>query len=155
MKSLILTLCLLLGAATAAPVDLIAPDLDGRTRQLSEFRGKWVVANYWATWCPPCREEIPELEVFHFNHKDKDAVVVGLNLEAISLDKLRDFVEEQFISYPILRLGRRPARMLGRVPGLPTTFLISPEGEIVARWVGPVTREILERAIRRHREKAS
>ncbi len=155
MKVLFLLLWLVAGASTAAPVDLAAPDLDGRLRQLSEFRGKWVVANYWATWCPPCREEIPELEVFHFNHKDKDAVVVGLNLESISLDKLRDFVEEQFISYPILRLGRRPARMLGRVPGLPTTFLISPEGEIVGRWVGPVTREILERAIRRRGEKGS
>ncbi|MES9935022.1 MAG: TlpA disulfide reductase family protein, partial [Sedimenticola sp.] len=58
------------GVLFAEPADFSLPDLDGRTVKLSEFRGKWVVVNYWATWCPPCVEEMPELELFHSQNKD-------------------------------------------------------------------------------------
>ena len=54
----------------ADPVDFELPGLDGKTYRLSEYRGKWVLVNYWATWCPPCREELPELEIFYNNHKE-------------------------------------------------------------------------------------
>ena len=143
-------LLILLGLLHAVPavaseaVDFAAPGLDGKIHRLSDYRGKWVLVNYWATWCPPCREELPELEVFHDNHKDRDAVVLGLDMEDIDRERLREFVEEQFLSYPILLVGSRPKVLLGRVPGLPTSFLVSPEGEIVARQVGPVDRAGLE-----------
>jgi peroxiredoxin len=148
----LLWLLLLLGLSLAAcaqseSVDFTLPDLEGKPRSLSEFRGKWVVVNYWATWCPPCLEEMPELEVFHANHKDEDAVVLGVNMETISLARLREFAEEQFISFPILREQPRAHTELGRIPGLPTSYLIDPEGRVAGRQVGPLTLQRLERMI--------
>jgi len=142
--SIVVMLLLCFSTAFARSVDFSYPDLDGKTHRLSDYRGKWVVVNYWATWCPPCLEELPELEIFHDAHKDRDALVLGLNMEDIGLQKLRDFVEEQFLSYPVLRVGSHPDLPLGRVPGLPTTFLVSPEGEVVARQVGPIDGKTIE-----------
>ncbi|MES9941954.1 MAG: TlpA disulfide reductase family protein [Candidatus Thiodiazotropha sp. 6PLUC2] len=130
--------------AMAEAVDFELPGLDGKNYRLSDYRGKWVLVNYWATWCPPCREELPELEVFHSNHKDKDAVVLGIAMERIDPPRLKSFVDEQFLSYPILLTKPAARTELGRVPGLPTSFLVNPEGELVARQVGPVTLEDLE-----------
>lgn len=134
-------------------VDFSLPDLNGRVHQLSEYRGKWVVVNYWATWCPPCLEELPELEVFHVNNAESTAVVLGVNMEAIGRDALRAFVEEQFLSFPILVAGPEPRELLGQVPGLPTTYLINPRGVVVARQVGPITAKALEKYIASHKSK--
>jgi len=134
-------------SVAAKPVDFSLPDLNGKTRQLSEFRGKWVVVNYWATWCPPCLSEIPELVNFHEEHHLNDAVVIGINFEDISTDKLKAFAEDYFFNYPILRETPAASSVLGEIPGLPTTFIISPQGEIVARQVGSVTAELIENFI--------
>ena len=146
--------CLLLvigvtGAADDSKVDFSLEDLQGERTSLSDYRGKWVVVNYWATWCPPCLEEMPELEIFHDAHRG-DAVVLGVNMETIDRKLLEDFVEDQFLSYPILLDSPRPRTELGAVPGLPTTYLVSPEGEVAARRVGTVTREMLEQFIDRY-----
>lgn len=137
-------LCWFVSIAVADPVDFELEGLDGETYKLSDYRGKWVLVNYWATWCPPCREELPELEVFHNNHKDKDAVVLGVAMERISKERLQKFVDDQFLSYPILMMNPAASTELGRVPGLPTSYLINPKGELAARQVGPVTLEDLE-----------
>lgn len=141
---LMVCLCCLSPLASAESVDFELEGLDGKTYRLSDFRGKWVLVNYWATWCPPCREELPELEVFHANHKDKDAVVLGVAMERISKERLQKFVDDQFLSYPILMMMPAATTELGRVPGLPTSYLINPQGELAARQVGPVTLEDLE-----------
>jgi peroxiredoxin len=138
--------------ATAETVDFELLGLDGKNYRLSDYRGKWVLVNYWATWCPPCREELPELEVFHSNHKDKDAVVLGVAMERIDTPRLKAFVDEQFLSYPILIAQPAARTELGRVPGLPTSFLINPEGELVARQVGPLTMKDIESFIDTMRE---
>ncbi|MFN2308778.1 MAG: TlpA family protein disulfide reductase [Gammaproteobacteria bacterium] len=136
--------------AQAEPVDFTLPDVQGVQRSLSEFRGKWVVVNYWATWCPPCLEEIPDLVAFHERHQDTDAVVLGINYENIPEAHLRAFVDEYFISYPVLRNGDiRPPHERLSVGGLPTTYIISPEGEPVARQVGTITSEDIESYIER------
>ena len=140
-------------SASDDTVDFTLKDLSGKERQLSEFRGKWVVVNYWATWCPPCLEEMSELELFHSDHSDKDAVVVGVNYEEIELEPLKAFVENQFLSFPILRGSPSSNSALGMIPGLPTTYIITPEGKVAARQVGPVNREMLEAFIFKHEEK--
>ena len=134
-------------------VDFVLPDLEGVMHRLSDYRGRWVVVNYWATWCPPCLEEIPELELFHEEHKDTDAVVLGIDFEAIELDKLKAFVEEQFMSYPVLRQRPRGRTALGPIPGMPTTYMVSPEGVVVARQVGGITRDVLNRFLARQRQQ--
>jgi peroxiredoxin len=138
--------------ATAETVDFELQGLDGKNYRLSDYRGKWVLVNYWATWCPPCREELPELEIFHNNHKDKDAVVLGVAMERINMPRLKAFVDEQFLSYPILIAKPAARTELGRVPGLPTSFLVNPEGELVARQVGPLTMKDIENFIDTMRE---
>ena len=140
---LALALSIVSGAGLAEPVDFTLPDMDGVEHKLSDYRGKWVVVNYWATWCPPCKSEIPELVDFHEANKDKSAVVLGVNFEDIGSNGLRQFTEEYFINYPILRTPPGPSSALGPIPGLPTTYLVSPGGEVVARQVGPVTAKLI------------
>ena len=131
----------------AAAVEMTLNGLDGNRVDLGSYQGKWVVVNYWATWCPPCIEEMPELQAFHDDHADRDALVIGINAELIGKGRLRDFLETYFITYPIFRSRPTQESELGPIPGLPTTFLVSPEGKVAARRVGPVTREMLESLI--------
>ena len=153
IASILVALLLVPSVSSAtSPVDFQLPDVDGNERKLSEFRGKWVVVNYWATWCPPCLDELPELELFHSQHKDKDAVVLGVNFEEIDRELLKDFLEDQFISFPVLLGEPSLYSELGRVPGLPTSYIVSPEGLVVARQVGPVSKAMLESYIENYKK---
>ena len=138
----------------AEPVDYSLPDLNGKTHSLADYQGKWVIVNYWATWCPPCQEEIPDLVEFHDRHKDDDVVVIGINIEDIGEEQLSAFVDSFLISYPILRSEPLAVTPLGAVPGLPTTFIIAPDGSPVARQVGPVTGKQLDDYIARKKKEA-
>jgi len=131
----------------AEPVQFSLIDLNGKNHTLKDYAGKWVVVNYWATWCPPCLDEIPELVEFHDKHKDKDAVVLGIDFEEVDDKYLRQFVEENFISYPVLKSKPAARSPFGLIHGLPTTFLISPKGEVVASKTGGVTLKDLEDSI--------
>ncbi len=128
-------------------VDMELKGLKGKISNLSDFQGKWVLVNFWATWCPPCLEEMPELQSFHDNHEEKDAIVIGLNTEVISPEKVSQFLDDYFITYPNFIAGPVSRTVLGEVPALPTSFLISPEGKVEARQVGMLTREMIENFI--------
>jgi peroxiredoxin len=148
---------LLLGVFTAItafadPVDFTLNDVDGKPRSLSEFRGKWVIVNYWATWCPPCLDEIPDLVEFHEKHKDKDAVVLGISFEEADREQLLEFVDQHFMTYPVLSMDPVPVTPLGPVLGLPTTYIISPQGERVARQEGPITGAAIEAYLERKQQ---
>ncbi|VAW76765.1 Thiol:disulfide oxidoreductase related to ResA [hydrothermal vent metagenome] len=158
MRALIFTVSLLLSSALfAEPVEYSLPDLDGKIHSLSDYEGKWVIVNYWATWCPPCLEEIPDLIEFHEKHRKLggDVVVLGVNLEDISKEQLADFVEGQMMTYPVLLSESLPATPLGPIPGLPTTYIIAPDGSPVARQVGPVTGKQLDDYINAKKAKAA
>ncbi len=143
--------CLLLlqTPAQAEPVEFSVVDIDGRTLQLSDYRGKWVLVNYWATWCAPCVKEIPELEAFHNKHKENKAVVLGLNMEQIELGKLRRFLEDKAVTYPVAQVEMAVNTPFGMVLGMPTSFLINPAGEVAARETGIVSAESIENFIER------
>lgn len=150
--TLMLTLAMVLssGAALAETVDFSLKDVEGKTHRLSDYRGKWVIVNYWATWCPPCLTEIPELVDFHEDYQARDAVVLGINFEEIETARLTEFVEDYFINYPVLLEKPGRSSVMGKIPGLPTTFVVSPKGEIVARQVGGVTGQMLREFIEEH-----
>lgn len=145
--------CLGLMSYSASAVDMDLTDLDGRNVKLSDYLGKWVVVNYWATWCPPCREEMPELQAFHDAHVEKDGVVLGVNTEVLSPDSIKEFLNDYFVTYPNFAQGPVSNTPLGRVPGLPTTFVVSPQGNVEAVQVGGVTREMIEKFIEKWEAK--
>jgi len=143
MRLLVVFVLLFAAPVMAEPVDYSLPDLNGKIHSLADYKGKWIIVNYWATWCPPCQEEIPDLVDFH-DRKDDDAVVLGINFEDVGKEQLAAFVDSFMISYPILRSEPLAVTPLGLVPGLPTTYIIAPDGSPVARQVGPVTSKQLE-----------
>lgn len=124
--------------------ELVLPDLNGKQVKASDYKGKWVIVNYWATWCPPCAEEIPELNAFHIEHSSKDAVVLGVNIEKDELDYVKEFVEEFKISYPVLQSNVGVSSPYGRIQALPTTFILDKQGKVMQTIIGAVTQERLE-----------
>lgn len=140
-------------AAATDAIDFSYPGMAGKTVTLSDYRGKWVVVNFWATWCPPCLEEIPELIIFHETHYEENAVVIGINYEDIAEARVQTFIDNYDISYPVARVSARELTPFGPVPNLPTSFLISPEGVPVAKNVGTLTSASIEAVIAAHDKK--
>jgi thiol-disulfide isomerase/thioredoxin len=130
----------------ANSVDLELTDMEGRQFKLSDYRGKWVVLNYWATWCPPCLEEIPELIHFHDRHKDSRGVVIGIDMEILEPAVLAQFVDDNFISYPVVPLVENMPSF-DNVNNYPTTYLIDPDGVAVVKHVGALTAAEIEQFI--------
>lgn len=154
MKIIIALTIVLLGMSLQArAVDYELPDLDGKPQALDQYLGKWVVVNYWATWCNTCIKELPDLIALHEDNKNDEIVVVGINFETINSDRLKNFVAQHSIPYPVLRTEPVPTTPLGPVPALPTTYIINPDGVVVAGEVGIVTQQNLEEYI--HEKKAA
>jgi thiol-disulfide isomerase/thioredoxin len=131
-------------------------DMDGKTTLLSDYKGKWVIVNLWATWCPPCLVEIPDLVLFHEAHKDKDAIVIGVNYEANELSKVKAFAESQLINFPVVRFeGTVDGRTtpFGKLQGLPTTYMVAPDGTVVAARTGMVDQKMLEEFMQTYESK--
>jgi thiol-disulfide isomerase/thioredoxin len=128
---------------TEEPVDFSMALLDGGTLSLSSLRGQWVVMNYWATWCRPCREEMPELSELH--EQRADVTVLGLAYEEAEPGDFKDFLEEFHATYPIVLVDvYAPPEPFGAPRVLPTTIILDPEGRAVKGFAGPVTRAQLE-----------
>ena len=125
------------------PVDFSLQRLHGDTVSLSDYRQQWVVLNYWATWCVPCREEIPDLSALH--QARDDITVLGLAFEDTEMENFDAFLEEFKPSYPILLVDvYAPPEPFGAPKALPTTVVLDPEGYPVKTYLGPVTREDIE-----------
>ena len=119
---------------TPAP-DFELPDLDDRLHKLSDYRGKVVVLNFWATWCPPCRYEMPSMQRGSEKTRDENVVFLGVNVGE-DQDTVFTFLADYPVDFPLLL--DRDARVIEQYPvtGLPTTYIIDPEGRITHRAVG-------------------
>lgn len=142
LTAFLLLFCL---QASAEPVDFELPDLDGKRYKLSDYRGKWVVVNFWAAWCEPCRREIPELVAFQ--QANPQHQVLSINFEDIAPVHAKAFAKETGMNYPVLRIGATPIYPFEPLKGLPTTAIVNPQGEMVANHAGPVSREMIEEFI--------
>lgn len=140
--------CLFAGSAAAdfkvgELVEFALPQLGGGTVALSDYRGEWVVVNYWATWCGPCRKEIPELSELH--EERSDVTVLGLAYEDIDDAAFASFLSAFTVTYPILKVDvYDPPQPFGAPLALPTTILLDTEGRAMKSFVGPVTRAAIE-----------
>jgi len=145
LARLLLPLGLALFLPAAAAFTLV--DTQGKTHRLSEYQGKWVLVNFWATWCPPCLEEIPDLAALHANPRN-NLVVLGVALDYRDTAEIERFVQRLKINYPIILGDYKMAEQVGPVRGLPTTYLFNPQGKVVAYNVGALTRAAVESYIR-------
>lgn len=119
------------------------PQLEGGGNgSLAEYRGRWVLANFWASWCIPCREEAPALERFQRRHGDGNFTVLGIDSRDLSGDG-RAFVRRYGLSYPQLRDGDGDLAHEFGTTGVPENFLIDPQGKVRLLVRGPVTEEYL------------
>ncbi|ADE10983.1 TlpA family protein disulfide reductase [Sideroxydans lithotrophicus] len=138
---------LVLAMGTASAESFVFKDLQGHEQRLQDYRGKWVLVNFWATWCPPCLEEIPDLVSLYDAHKNKDLTVIGVSLDS-TRESVVEFVAKKKISYPVVFGDYDQAAQVGEVDALPTSYLYDPDGKLVSYQQGMVTRSSVESYIK-------
>jgi thiol-disulfide isomerase/thioredoxin len=137
-----------MGVAPAAE-NFTLTDAQGKSHSLAGYRGQWLIVNFWATWCPPCLEEIPDLVAI--KEARKDVEVIGIVMEFQDDKQVLQFADGMFVNYPIVLGDRKISSSIGQVDGLPTTFIYDPQGRLAERHVGKLTRKQIERLIGRNK----
>ena len=147
LAALILPMATSASAETAKQPTLKIETLDGTHWDLAAHRGHWVVINYWATWCAPCIAEMPELSAFIKNREDVDGI--GLAFEDTERQEILDFLEKNPVDYPVAQVDVDAPPADFDIPrGLPTTYLIAPDGSVAKQFLGPIKDKDLEQAIK-------
>lgn len=132
-----------------ANLDFTLTDMNGAKIQLSDYKGKVILLNFWATWCGPCKIEIPDFVEVYDQYRDRGLEILGvLNLDDPTADELRAFATHYRMNYPVFRASDEFEAANGPIWGLPTTFLIDRQGTICAKHMGPVSKETVEREIK-------
>ena len=149
LGAVVLGLCLTTSGAspqTAPPWEL--KSLEGKAVKLSDFKGKVVVLNFWATWCPPCREEIPDLVSLQKQYAAQGLVVLGISMDAGGPARVASFAKKYEINYPVVMGDERVSAAYGGIEALPTTFIIDRKGNVVDGLQGATDRAGLEAKIK-------
>ncbi len=141
-----LALALFCGAASAAnelklfsgtAADFAAQDLQGRPVRFAAYRGKVVLLNFWATWCPPCRKEMPSMERLHRAYRSRGLVVLAVTAQdAAPLDEVRRFAVSLGLTFPVWHDRESAAGRRYGIPGVPTSYLIAHDGQLAYRVLG-------------------
>lgn len=134
-------------AETAASINFVLKDTDGIQHQLSQYKGKWVLVNYWATWCPPCLEEVPDLVNLYDKRKHKDFMVLGVVFDYKDIKEVAVYVDDMLMSYPIVLGDPTVTAQIGSAEVLPTTFIYNPHGQLVQIKRGLISRQYIEKII--------
>jgi len=135
-------------AGSLAP-DFTLRDLNGESFSLAEAKGKVVILDFWATWCPPCRAELPHFQSLHREYEGKGLVVIGISLDSTGAASVKSFIEDNGISYPILMGDRDVQASYGGIRSIPTTFVIDRKGHIVKKFVGYQSKEVFEDLVKK------
>jgi thiol-disulfide isomerase/thioredoxin len=134
-------------AEPAATTNFMLKDMSGNKHQLSSYKGKWVLVNYWATWCPPCLEEVPDLVNLYDQRKQKDLMVIGVVFDYKDVKEVNEYVDDMLMSYPIVLGDDSVTTQIGSAEVMPTTYIYNPQGALVKIKRGLITREYIERMI--------
>lgn len=149
----LLGMTLLLFAAGAVSAQSFAfNDMQGHAQRLQDYRGKWVLVNFWATWCPPCLDEIPDLVSLYEAHKNTDLMVIGVAVDSTE-KSVKKFIAKEHVSYPIVLGDYDLAEQVGKVDALPTSYLFDPTGKLVSYQQGILTRDSVESYIKNKSKK--
>ena len=153
MKSLLSVMAIVLGllapvspAASARIPDFKLQDTRGQIHTLERHKGKWVIINFWATWCPPCLKEIPDLISLHKDRKD--IVIIGIAVDYQNPSTVLEFVHSLSVSYPIVLGDKKTAAQIGPLSMLPTTYIFNPAGKPAVYKFGVISRADIEGFIR-------
>lgn len=126
--------------------ELALTDLEGKPAQLGGMRGQVVLLNNWATWCPPCKEEMPELQAYYEAHRDQDFNLVAV-AQSDPVEDVQNFVQQQGLTFPIwLDLENLSLAAFGNM-SMPNSYVIDRSGTVRLAWTGPVNRDVLEQFI--------
>ncbi len=127
--------------------DFVAVDLNGRKLALSDYKGKVVLLEFWATWCGPCKEEVPALVALERKYGKRGFQVIGISLDD-DARPVRDFYARFNMNYPVILGDAKLAESFGGILGLPVAFLIGRDGRIYAKYVGQTAAAVFERDVR-------
>ncbi len=130
--------------------DFTLPAVDGSMVSISDYSGKVILVDFWATWCPPCQEMIPVLSKLHKKYADKGLVILGVSLDRDGLDVLGPFVHEKMIPYKVVMGDNRISNAFGGVSTIPTLFIVDREGRLVRKLTGYHTYGQLEEQVKRY-----
>lgn len=146
-RSMVLFFCLMLLSLVSLQAEAFKfKDSTGKTHTLADYHGKWVLINFWATWCPPCLEEIPDL-IALYESRD-DVMVIGVAMDFADPKDVMEYVDAMSISYPTVLGSRSIALQIEELSMLPSTYLFDPYGQPAARQIGLITREEIEEFMR-------
>jgi len=120
-----------------AAKNFTVPTPDGKSLKLADYTGKVVFLNFWATWCPPCKEEMPSMERLYQRFKDKGLMVLAVSIDAEGAQVVTPFVKEHKLTFPIGLDPKMELALKYEVRGLPTSFLVNKKGNLAALAVGP------------------
>lgn len=142
---------LALAAASCAKnkpsIDFALKDSTGKVQRLSDYRGKVVMVNFWATWCAPCKIEIPWFVEFQSKYRGADFAVLGISMDEDGWDSVRPYMKDHNFDYPIVIGDDAVGKLFGQIDDLPTTFLIDRDGQIVKKHVGLISKGAYEEEI--------
>ncbi|MBI4652541.1 redoxin domain-containing protein [Candidatus Desantisbacteria bacterium] len=136
-------------SANQAP-DFTLKNIYNENVSLSSFDGKVIILNFWATWCPPCQAEIPDFIELYSMYKNSGVVIIGVAMDGDGGDVVKSFAEQKKINYPILLGNDNIGELYGGIRGIPTTFIINKQREIVETFVGLRDMRTFEHAIRKN-----
>ena len=117
---------------------------DGKSVTLSKLKGKVVLVNFWATWCPPCRAEIPDFIEAYKTYKSKGLEIVGIALDQDGWEQVQPFIKEHGMNYPVVLGTQEVVEQYGGIEAIPTTFIIDKKGTVVDRTIGMLRQSVLE-----------
>jgi cytochrome c biogenesis protein CcmG/thiol:disulfide interchange protein DsbE len=137
------------GLSGGAP-DFTLPAVDGSMVSMSDYSGKVVLVDFWATWCPPCQEMIPVLSKLHKDYSGKGLVILGVSLDKDGLGVLGSFVHDNMIPYKVVMGDNRISNAFGGVSSIPTLYMVNREGRLVRKLTGYHSYRQLEEQVKRY-----